>query len=271
MFTVQPKSDCPHLEVIDLKGLHDCLSAQSLTAPCNTCQDKSENWMCFECKNIYCSRYVNEHMALHNAETGHAVALSFSDASIWCYSCDSYVTSPGAQRVARKLGDLKFPDGDQSVAKDFGGPGPVVEKGFAPLVYEDIVHGIRDKTYNKIAIMTGAGISVAAGIPDFRTPGTGLYAKVGELGLPYPEAIFSLEFLRDNPLPFFKIANGFLTYKAKPVKAHNFIKRVSDKGQLLVNFTQNIDGLELDAGVPEGLLIQAHGHMRSAHCVECVC
>lgn len=44
--------------------------------------------------------------------------------------------------------------------------------------------------------MTGAGISVAAGIPDFRTPGTGLYHTVQKLKLPKPEALFSIDFFK---------------------------------------------------------------------------
>lgn len=89
------------------------------------------------------------------------------------------------------------------------------------------------------------------------------------LDLPYPEAIFSLEYLHARPEAFYKMANGFLTYKASPVKAHRLIKQAADHGVLLMNFTQNIDGLELEAGLPMKYLVQAHGHMRSAHCSQC--
>jgi NAD-dependent deacetylase sirtuin 2 len=44
--------------------------------------------------------------------------------------------------------------------------------------------------------MTGAGISVSAGIPDFRSPKTGLYDNLKEYNLPYPEAIFALDFFQ---------------------------------------------------------------------------
>jgi NAD-dependent SIR2 family protein deacetylase len=55
----------------------------------------------------------------------------------------------------------------------------------------------------------------------------------------------------------------------KPVLAHKFIRKLQDNKQLFINYTQNIDGLELDAGVKLEYLIQAHGHMRTAHCIEC--
>jgi NAD-dependent histone deacetylase SIR2 len=143
-----------------------------------------------------------------------------------------------------------------------------VEGEEAPFSLPQLVAGLRAKEYSKIVFLTGAGISVAAGIPDFRTPGTGLYARVEELGLPYPEAIFSLDYLKATPEPFFKIANGFLTYKARPVKAHYFMKKIYDEGLLLKAFTQNIDGLELEAGIPLGSIMQAHGSSRCCDCKE---
>jgi NAD-dependent SIR2 family protein deacetylase len=134
-----------------------------------------------------------------------------------------------------------------------------------------LVEGIRNKRYKKVAFLTGAGISVAAGIPDFRTPKIGLYAQLKEFGLPHPEEIFSLEFLLHSPVPFYAVANRYLQYKAKPALAHHFIKKFVDQKTLMLDYTQNIDGLELDVGIPPKLLVQAHGHMRSAHCSEKRC
>ena len=50
--------------------------------------------------------------------------------------------------------------------------------------YDRLVEGFKKKEFKKILIMTGAGISVSAGIPDFRSPGTGIYDNLKEYNLP---------------------------------------------------------------------------------------
>lgn len=55
-------------------------------------------------------------------------------------------------------------------------------------------------------VLTGAGVSVSAGIPDFRSPGTGIYDNLKEYNLPKPEAIFTLDYFLDKPEPFYKFS-----------------------------------------------------------------
>ena len=83
-----------------------------------------------------------------------------------------------------------------------------------------------------------------AGIPDFRTPGTGLYDNLQKYNLPYPEAIFDVEFYREDPSPFVTLAKELWPgIVFSPTLTHSFLKLLSDKGLLLRLYTQNIDGM----------------------------
>eukprot|EP00611_Tribonema_gayanum_P010618 TRINITY_DN2069_c0_g1_i3.p1 TRINITY_DN2069_c0_g1~~TRINITY_DN2069_c0_g1_i3.p1 ORF type:complete len:263 (+),score=115.49 TRINITY_DN2069_c0_g1_i3:670-1458(+) len=104
-----------------------------------------------------------------------------------------------------------------------------------------------------VIVLTGAGISVACGIPDFRSE-NGLYSMLGEYQLPSPQAMFDIAYFRTNPAPFFKFARELLPGSYTPSATHRFIKALQDRGKLLRNYTQNIDGLEREAGVsPYGM------------------
>ncbi|KAJ3274416.1 NAD-dependent protein deacetylase sirtuin-2 [Terramyces sp. JEL0728] len=112
-----------------------------------------------------------------------------------------------------------------------------------------------------IIVMTGAGISTSAGIPDFRTPGTGLYQ------LPFPEAIFDIRYFKAKPEPFFELSRELFPGTFQPTECHKFIKLLADKDMLLRNYTQNIDMLERLAGIPGDLIVEAHGSFHQATCV----
>jgi NAD-dependent SIR2 family protein deacetylase len=58
-----------------------------------------------------------------------------------------------------------------------------------------VVEFIKSGKAKNIILMNGAGISVAAGIPDFRSPKTGLYHNLAKYDLPYAEAIFEIEYV----------------------------------------------------------------------------
>ena len=119
-----------------------------------------------------------------------------------------------------------------------------------------------------IIVMCGAGISVSAGIPDFRTPGTGLYDNLAKYNLPEPTAVFNINFFRGNPAPFYMLAKELFPGQYKPTPTHNFIRLLNDRGLLLRCFTQNIDSLEAEAGIPKEKIVAAHGNFDSATCID---
>merc|ERR1712151_657346 len=120
----------------------------------------------------------------------------------------------------------------------------------------------------RILVLTGAGISTSAGIPDFRSPGNGLYSRLQQYNLPKPEAMFDLKYFRTNPAPFCKLAQELWPGSFEPTMCHYFIRLLHEKGVLQRCYTQNIDSLELLAGLPPEMLVQAHGSFEAAHAID---
>ncbi|XP_065640925.1 NAD-dependent deacetylase sir2A-like isoform X1 [Hydra vulgaris] len=98
LFAVDVKTNCPHIrEAISGNITID------INLPCKLCSNQGENWICLTCSQTFCSRYVNKHMLHHSTETSHPIGLSFLDASVWCYLCDSYIDSPILQEISRSV------------------------------------------------------------------------------------------------------------------------------------------------------------------------
>lgn len=135
--------------------------------------------------------------------------------------------------------------------------------GEEQFTYKKLVHGLKNNKFKKIVFMTGAGISVSAGIPDFRSPKTGFYDNLDilkEFNLPSPQSVFDIEYFIENPKPFYKIADDHCNmenYEATPT--HHFFKMLHDKKIVSHYLTQNIDNLEAKAGFTPDQMIQAHG------------
>ncbi|XP_069580679.1 NAD-dependent protein deacetylase sirtuin-3, mitochondrial [Brachyistius frenatus] len=135
---------------------------------------------------------------------------------------------------------------------------------------QDVAQNIRDQKYRRVVVMAGAGISTPSGIPDFRSPGSGLYDNLQQYDLPYAEAIFEIAFFHRNPTPFFALAKELYPGNYRPNLTHHFVRLLYEKKQLLRMYTQNIDGLERLAGIPPEMLVEAHGTFATATCTVCL-
>ncbi|XP_072533536.1 NAD-dependent protein deacetylase sirtuin-1 isoform X2 [Salminus brasiliensis] len=131
---------------------------------------------------------------------------------------------------------------------------------------EDVVRLLNDG--KKVLVLTGAGVSVSCGIPDFRSR-DGIYARlaIDFPDLPDPQAMFDIEYFRRDPRPFFKFAKEIYPGQFQPSLCHRFIAMLDKKEKLLRNYTQNIDTLEQVAGVQK--IIQCHGSFATASCLVC--
>ncbi|KAK3420456.1 hypothetical protein EUGRSUZ_G01266 [Eucalyptus grandis] len=104
---VEAQTWCGHLASLS----SDLLRIPSPDTPCNRCCHPSGNWLCLCCKEVLCSRYVNKHMLQHYQQTSHCLALGFSDLSVWCFSCNSYINAqvvPQLRPVYEAAYILKF-------------------------------------------------------------------------------------------------------------------------------------------------------------------
>ena len=115
---------------------------------------------------------------------------------------------------------------------------------------------------DRIAALSGAGISTEAGVPDFRGP-TGLWQD--------PELIKQLSAtgFREDPESFYRSSmNLFSTMaKAEPTMAHKLLVRLQNIGKLDTVVTQNIDGLHQKAG--SSRVFEVHGTYRTGYCPQC--
>ncbi|XP_031695972.1 NAD-dependent protein deacetylase sirtuin-1 [Anarrhichthys ocellatus] len=131
---------------------------------------------------------------------------------------------------------------------------------------EDVVRLLHES--KRILVLTGAGVSVSCGIPDFRSR-DGIYARlaVDFPDLPDPQAMFDIDYFRRDPRPFFKFAKEIYPGQFQPSPCHKFISMLDKQGKLLRNYTQNIDTLEQVSGVKR--IIQCHGSFATASCLVC--
>ena len=114
-----------------------------------------------------------------------------------------------------------------------------------------------------VVALTGAGISVPSGIPDFRTPGSGIWENVD------PMEVAHIDAWRANPERFWSFyGHRFQTLGDKlPNGAHEALAELERRGLLDAVITQNIDMLHRRAGTVE--LVEVHGSIATCSCLSC--
>eukprot|EP00301_Raphidiophrys_heterophryoidea_P000313 c10154_g1_i2.p1 GENE.c10154_g1_i2~~c10154_g1_i2.p1 ORF type:complete len:294 (+),score=59.26 c10154_g1_i2:64-882(+) len=137
--------------------------------------------------------------------------------------------------------------------------------------------------FKNVVVLTGAGVSVAAGIPDFRSPG-GMYQTLRPELLTATEAqresmrddpsqVVSWDIFSQNQLPYLELRRSFILDIAqnrwKPTLSHYFIRVLHDNGVLRRLYTQNIDGLDNQVGLAQDKMVQLHGTLANISCEFC--
>jgi NAD-dependent deacetylase len=128
-------------------------------------------------------------------------------------------------------------------------------------VYEKAAEMI--KKSKSAVVLTGAGISTDSGIPDFRSPGSGLWEKVD------PMEALSTDVLYNDPKKFYNSGFKIITSMkdAVPNKAHYMLAKLEELGLIDLVVTQNIDGLHHKAGSRN--VYEVHGTTRTCSCSSC--
>jgi len=124
-----------------------------------------------------------------------------------------------------------------------------------------VVALIKESTY--LTILTGAGVSTGSGIPDFRTPGKGIWEKVD------PIKVASIQAFMKDPRQFYYFYRPRIEmlWQASPNPAHKAISRLEEMDYLKCLITQNIDNLHQRAGSKR--VVEVHGSLREAICQRC--
>eukprot|EP01126_Amoeba_proteus_P006511 TRINITY_DN12279_c0_g1_i1.p1 TRINITY_DN12279_c0_g1~~TRINITY_DN12279_c0_g1_i1.p1 ORF type:complete len:212 (-),score=40.41 TRINITY_DN12279_c0_g1_i1:249-884(-) len=154
-------------------------------------------------------------------------------------------------------------------------------RGFKDI--ESIVQFILSGECKKVVFLTGAGVSVAAGIPDFRSPG-GMYdtlrphlltATPGQRKAMQmdPTHVVSWDLFSENQLPYLELRRPFILglaeKKWKATIAHWFVQLCYDHDILQRLYTQNIDGFDYQTNVPKEKVVGVHGSLGRVLCEFC--
>ncbi|KGX86931.1 NAD-dependent protein deacylase [Pontibacillus litoralis] len=121
------------------------------------------------------------------------------------------------------------------------------------------------KRANHIVILTGAGVSTASGIPDFRST-DGIWEQDRSR-----EYYMSADYFFKDPVDFWNKYKQIFRIKLMgqygPNDVHTFLKQLENNNKEISIITQNVDGLHAQAGNKH--VVEYHGSLRTATCPSC--
>lgn len=142
---------------------------------------------------------------------------------------------------------------------------------------------LRSDACKSVYVLTGAGVSTGAGIPDFRSAG-GLYDSIRPELITAsfiqrqkmrfdPTYVVERDMFFQNPFPYLEVRRPFIlgTHRQqwKATISHWFMKFLEEEGKLKRLFTQNIDGLDYQTGISPTRVTNVHGSIARVSCEGC--
>jgi len=201
---------------------------------------------------VGCSRFQNGHMVEHYQKSKHPIALSFSDLSIWCYVCESYIRNPKLSRSFELAHKDKFQssgsgkDSTYIISTSKTTEEEIREYHDDPKEVEEKVKQLADiiRASNYLSVFTGAGISTSAKIPDYRGP----------------QGVWTLQ--EKGMRPHFEVT----IEQALPTPTHMALLQMHKVGMMKFLVSTNVDGLHRRSGIPESGMSELHGNCYKEMC-----
>ena len=221
--------------------------------------------ICLNCMEILdCKDKLDKH---YNGNKSHRLYINLKNWKIICLECShqyniSLVETILKYRIIYNLiREIElFPPSNKLI---------LTKEEIYNIKYEKIRNKLINKKYSNILFMVGAGISTSAGIPDFRSQ-NGLFKQLQDkYNLSCPKEFFLKKTFLEKPQYFYEFTKLFDLSKINSTISHKFMNFFVHKNLVKYIFTQNIDGLEIKAKIPEEKLIFAHGNFYKGHCGNC--
>ena len=119
---------------------------------------------------------------------------------------------------------------------------------------------------SRVTVLTGAGVSTASGIPDYRGP-NGVWTRDPAAERASHADVYARD--REVREASWRRLMARAEHPPQPNAAHHSLARFESTGRLSLLVTQNIDGLHLAAGTSPERLVEIHGHVRAVRCLSC--